>query len=171
MSIQSYSQLDAPDPLAPGDLATKHYVDSQIANAQSQSGVIVQDRMVTHAGWGATTSTTYVTWGAGNVPITKQYAGTNLRVMLGMSGYVSTAGSAMTWGISPTASTSDITQIGVAFYNVASSHQAFTFLMDFTGRPVGSYIVNAYVHSNASTVTISSDGNDVGYLRVTEVWP
>lgn len=173
MSIQGYTQLAGPDPVVSTDLATKRYMDAQLSNALTQSGEIVHEMAKYTMNWGSTASTTFVPVTNGstnNSPFTKWYAGTNLRCQLGMSGYVSPAGYSIVWGISPTNNASDIVQFpGNASYNVASTHQGYTFIMDIAGRAAGNYNFTVYVHGNGATCY--GDGNDNFWYRVQEVWP
>jgi hypothetical protein len=169
VSIQNYVQLDAPDPLQATDLATKNYVDGQL----SRSGVILHEssKQLT-TGWGNTAITTYVVSGNfGTIPFTKYFAGTTLRVNGGCSGYVTGAIGAATWAVSPTNSSSDLIQWGIAYYNAVSNHVGFTWLVDITGRAAGNYSFSFWVKSSATTTSCVSDGNDTLWARVYEVWP
>lgn len=169
MSIQNYVQLDAPDPLQPPDLATKNYVDTPLV----RSGFIVHEaaKQLT-TGWGGTASTTYVvSSNFGTIPFTKLYAGTTLRVHGGCSGYATGAVGYMMWGVSPTNSAADITMWGIGYFNVVSNHNGFSWLVDITGRAAGSYNFSLWVHSSAATVSVTGDGNDTLWARVSEVWP
>ena len=56
MSIQSYVQQDSPDPLQATDLATKNYLDT----VTSRMGFPIHEAAKSCAGFGGTTSTSYV---------------------------------------------------------------------------------------------------------------
>jgi hypothetical protein len=168
VSITGYNQLDTPDPLQPADLATKNYVDGQL----SRSGTVIHEMAKYGQSWGNTASTTYVPTGVGQAQLfTKLYASTILRVHMGVSGYGSPAGTYMTWGISPTNTTTDVVQVLIGWFNTASYHVGFSGTVDITGRAAGNYYFTALVHSNATTATVYGDANDQLWYRVAEVWP
>jgi hypothetical protein len=167
MSILSYVQQDSPDPQQSTDLATKNYVDSLL----SRSGTVVHEATHSSISNGTTTSATFVNiapWGT--LPFTKLYAGTTLRVNVGISAYMSVAGTSVV-GVSPTNSSADVAVVGNLPMNVVSTHFAFSFIWDITGRAAGSYTLSMWWHSPATTTTLASDNNDNIWAQVSEVWP
>jgi hypothetical protein len=141
--------------------------------ARTDPGTIVGQRaFVIYGGWGSTASTTFVPLGASNTPHVKKFAGTNLRIQIGCSCWVTgTAGQVVETGFSYDGTAGNVVAVAHLWFDATGTHRHWTGMAEVTGRPAGAFTGSWWVRTGAAVQTINNDASDIFYGTVTEVWP
>lgn len=167
--IATYSQIDAPDPVNPSDLATKNYVD----NLLTISTVLPPGTVIKQSGWAYAGNFTAMAgpqtnhgWSSANIQ--KLRSDTTFNVAFSGSTYVTVA-QMTSYNIQ--VGSSGIVACAQYFFNQANTHESWYGMAFNAGGVglVGAVLVQTYFTFTSGTMTSNTD--DRMSVVVTEVMP
>lgn len=165
-------EMPYPEPVGfadPGISDLKANADHSHAPA-TDSGTIVQERLSSHYGiWGSGILTgSWVLIGSMSlIGLGKRFGGTNLRVQWGGSCFAITTGQ-IAIAVSPTNSSGDLAQVAQFYFNTTGEHHHFSGIIELPNRGAADYNVTFWMAGN---MNMNTDGFDMAYATVSEVWP